>query len=141
VSGRWLSPELPPVCVQVFFLQQFTGKAGLPQLQGFGLLDHEVARGVSSYLVISPKGQLLGVDTEPVLVRTVFRQIASTIKELLDLGILHRWVQEFAYSSKQATLVLDILDLSDQSTLVPSLADNHEDLLLVWPPDILFFPL
>jgi hypothetical protein len=74
----------------VFFLQQFIGKAGLPQLQGFGLLDHEVARGVSSYLVISPKGQLLGVDTEPVLVRTVFRQIASIIKELLDLGILHR---------------------------------------------------
>ena len=77
-------------CVQVFFLQQFINKARLPQLLGSGLLDQEVAHGVSSYLIISPKGQLLGEDTEPVLVRTVFSQIAETIKDLLDLGILHR---------------------------------------------------
>ncbi len=140
MGGKWLMPELPIVCAQVFFLQQFTGKAGLPQLLGFGQLDHEVARGVASYLVISPKGQLLGEDTEPELVCTVFGQIASTIKELLDLRILHRWVRECAYACQQATTFFDILDLSDHCPHASSLADNHEDIIIIYPPGISYFP-
>ena len=63
---------------------------GLPQLLDDGILQHDFAQGISSYLVISPRGQLLGDDTEPELVHAVFNDIASTISKLHDMKILHR---------------------------------------------------
>lgn len=36
-------------------------------------------------------GQLLGEDTGPELVCIVYRDIASAIKEMHDIGIVHWW--------------------------------------------------
>ena len=77
--------------MQVSFLRLFVGKPCLPQLLAFGELEKEVAPGVTHYLVISPMGQLLGEDTDPDVVCTVFSDIASKIKELHDVGIVHWW--------------------------------------------------
>ena len=73
-------------------MEYFTGKAGLPQLLTSGELQCELAPGVTHFLVMSPLGQLLGQDSDSDLVRIVFRDVASTIKAIYDLGILHRWV-------------------------------------------------
>ena len=67
------------------------GKECLPQLIAHGTLQQKVAPGVTDYLVISPMGQLLGEDTDSDLVQVVFRDIASTIKELHDIRIIHWW--------------------------------------------------
>lgn len=90
MCGKWLMHALPIAGVQVSFLKDFGQKEGLPRLRASGALPQEVAPGVSHYLVISPVGQLLGDDSEPDLVQTVFRDIASVIRQLLNLGILHR---------------------------------------------------
>lgn len=73
-------------------MNHFTGKDGLPQLLASGALQCEVSPGVTHYLVMSPMGQLLGKDTDPELVRIVFRDVASTIRAINVVGILHRWV-------------------------------------------------
>ena len=73
-------------------MEHFTGRAGLPQLLASGALQCELAPGVTHFLVMSPMGQLLGEDSDSDLVRTVFRDIASAIKAIYEVGILHRWV-------------------------------------------------
>ena len=82
---------LNDVHVQVSFLRLFVGKPCLSQLLEFGKLEQEVAPGVAHFLVISPMGQLLGEDTDPDVVCTVFCDIASKIKELHDMEIVHWW--------------------------------------------------
>ena len=73
-------------------MDRFTvGMAGLPQLlASAGALQCELAPGVTHFLVMSPMGQLLGEDSDSNLVSTVFRDVASAIKAIYDVGILHR---------------------------------------------------
>ena len=71
-------------------LERLAGRAFLPQLLASGALEPEIA-GVDSYLIISPMGQLLGDDTDPEVVCTVYRDVAMAIKELHDIGIVHWW--------------------------------------------------
>ena len=72
-------------------LERLAGRACLPQLLASGMLAEEIAQGVSHYLVISPMGQLLGEDTDPEVVCTVYRDVATAIKEMHGLGIVHWW--------------------------------------------------
>lgn len=71
-------------------MKAFKDHEGLPTLLAHGNLTEPVARGVSHYLVIRPRGQLLGDDSDPELVCSVFQDIASVIKKLSLWGILHR---------------------------------------------------
>jgi hypothetical protein len=76
-------------------LKRLAGKAFLPQLLASGGLEPEIAQGVNSDLAISPMGQLLGDDTDPEEVCTIYRDVAAAIKELHDIGIVHWWDMEW----------------------------------------------